>query len=402
MYFKLAMNFIAQKSSRTVLSVIMCALSVIIIVFTVVISSGLDHAYKRLDSLLTNGAENIAELSIEENDLEFAKELAAAPEINAVGDIQTYGFLTPSELIPSLNKSLPENFKGELEITYMSVGLTDLYEISLQSGEMVKEITDLRKNYLYLGAGYKEVINEFPIGTTFSTETSDYIVAGIMSDGQRLLKDTVIDSINHNQADYTFDGTYSILGIHGGLSTSALLISAADGYTLNDAVDKALALAKEHDVDLKYETLQRAFDYANSYAAVVKSIFSRLMPIMCISCVIMIIIMQLSDIYDSLHGYGILCSVGFEQSDIEKIMMAKNIITFIIALIISLPLTYFLIYFWNSVGETESAVIFQLLLSEALPTAILIVLCTIALSTIISITLIRRYTPIKMIGGYND
>ena len=133
----------------------------------------------------------------------------------------------------------------------------------------------------------------------------------------------------------------------------------------------------------------------------VKGIFSRLMPIVCIACVVMILCMQISDIRSGLRGFGIMYSQGFSGADIEKITVAKNLITFLISVLLSLPLINWLLNFWYNAKDGKE-VMLSLLFKTALPAALAMILVIIALSTAASVIVFRRYTPVQMIGGQYD
>lgn len=388
----------AQKISHTVISMLLCVISIIVIVFSSILGVGTDYAYNEVDNLLTTGVEKVSKLRMGDYNIEFVDELAAQPEILAIGDSRVARDIDYlPELTEIRNDALGEN-KNVIDISFINYHLLNFSKISLQKGDFDKDFSDWNRYYLYLGSGFKDV----PLGTTFSTDwKSDFVVAGIMSDGQRLISDTLYDPEEH-RTGYTYDGTYSVLVGWRGLSTSDMWLSAGEDYTLDEAVDKAFMIADKQGVDLKYTTLETMFDEVRENTAIMKVIFSRLMPIMCVACAVMIICMQLSDIYGSLHEYGVMCSVGFTRSDIEKTVIIKNVITFVTGFILSLPLVNILLRWWymQNYGGKEATT--KMLFSVAIPAAAILIICTLIISSIISVAVISRHTPVQMIGGHND
>lgn len=397
MYFKLALNFIAQKTNHTVISVLLCVICVIVIVFAAILGVGTDYAYSLLDTLLTTGVEKVSQIRIGDYSLEFVDDLASQPEILSVGTSTTYlnnDYL--QDLAKLRNNAMGDNKNG-IDVTFLNNNLINYCQIALQSGEIITDFSDERKVYLYLGAGFKEV----PVGTAYSTKWNDYIVAGIMCDGQRLISDSLSD-IEQHRADYTYDSKYSVLAVWHALSSDTMWLCAADNFTMDEALEKAFLIADKYNLELKFSTLQTRFEQANEDEMIMKNIFSRLMPIMCIACAIMIICMQLSDVYSSLYEFGVLCSVGFTQGDIEKTAIIKSVITFVTAFIISLPLIIITLRWWYIQNNGNNDVVFRMLFKTAIPAAAVLVLCTFMVSAAISVIVIRRHTPVQMIGGHND
>ena len=397
MHLRLALKFTAQKKKYTVISVLLCVICVTVIVFTSILSSGVAYAYNSVDALLTGGAEKAALIRIEDANGDLIDELASQPEISAVGTYVSYPVDYLQDLIKIRNDALGSS-ENRIDVINMSDKLIGFYNISFRSGEIITDIPDERTVYLYLGAGFKDV----PLGTVYSTKWFDYTVAGILSDGQRLLSTSLSSYIDQNQADYTFDGAYGILEVGRIASSNEMWLCAAEGYNIDEAIEKALLSANKHNEKLRYSTLQTIFERANEDVMVMKSIFSKLTPVLCIACIIMIICMQLSDIYGSFHEYGVLCSVGFTQRDLEKIMIIKNIITFVTAFIISLPLFIITLRWWYSQNSGDNDAVTKMLFYTAVPVAAALALGVLIISAVISVAVIRRHTTVQMIGGYND
>lgn len=397
MYFRLALNFIAQKTRYTIISVLLCIICVTVIVFTSILGSGVTYAYNSVDVLLTNGVEKAARLRIEDANGNFIDELAAQPEISAVGTYTSYSVDDLPDLVKIRNDAL-ESSEDRIDVITMTNALVNFCKLSLQSGEIITDIPDERTIYLYLGAGFKDV----PLGTVYSTKWFDYIVAGILNDGQRLISTSLSSYIEQNRADYTFDSEYGILQVGLLVTSNEMWLCASEGHSIDDAIEKAFLVADKHGEKLRYSTLHAIFERADEDVMVMKSIFSKLTPILCVACIIMIICIQLSDIYGSLHEYGVLCSVGFTQGELEKTMIVKNIITYVTAFIISLPLIIVTLRWWYMQNNGDHGAVVGMLFNTALPVAAILVLGSLTVSAVISVAVIRRHTPVQMIGGYND
>lgn len=397
MHFKFALNLMSEKIGRTILSIILTVLGLVVIIFTIVQGTGTEYAYKEIDKLLTNGIDKTARVRISELNADFLNDLAIQPEIAAVGESINYEVYSLPELA-EIQNSHKKEIKSSLELTTVLIGALDLCKLSLQEGNFELDFHDEKTEYLYLGNGFKNI----SVGTVYKTEYTNYIVAGILQKGQRFIDSDLAYGFDQNRSDYTFNCDYSVLSVVSDPFTDGFWLSASDDYTLEQALAKTFDIAEKHNVEIKYRTLHKSYDDAMFNVLAVKNIFSKLMPIVCISCIIMILCMQLSDIFSVLRGFGIMYSQGFSQADIETIMILKNIITFVISLIVSVPPIYWLVNFWYNSSNDGAVVILKILLKYAAPAAVIATIGITTLSVLFSLVVFRKYSPVEMIGGNND
>lgn len=402
MCFKYALKFMSESLGRTILSMILAVMGILVIVFTAIIGTGTEYARNNADKLLTSGFEKTGIVRMEELDMGFINELGQQPEIGALGCFVTYTVNLP-ELAADINAVSGVSESGgsgnsQLDMDTVYYDTLNLFKMELQSGKFETEFPDDHTYYLYLGADYIGI----PVGTVYRTATSTYTVAGIFKKSQRFISSELTIGFDQNHADYTFNCDSSIISACPYMFSSSFWLGAAENYTFPQAVGKAFEVAEKHGVEISYRTLRRSYEDAMINVLTMKNIFGKLMPVVCIACVVMILCMQISDIYSSLRGFGIMYSQGFSQKDLEKIMIWKNAVIFLISFIISAPLVDRLVNFWyvGSNGGTE--VVRGLLLRYAAPAAILVILGIFIISVVFSIVVFRSYTPVEMIGGHND
>ncbi len=392
MHFKIALKLTSEKISRTLISIILAILGIVVIVFTTIQGIGTEYAYKELDKLLTSGFDKTARIRANELNADFLNELAAQPEIRAAGEITSYDVYNVSELA-AIQNSHRENADNSLELTTVSVGALNLCRLELQKGNFELNFSDEKNEYLYLGAGFENI----PVGTVYETEYANYIVAGILQKGQRFIDSDLSYGFDQNRSDYTFNCDYSVLSVVSFPSTDGFWLSSSDNYTLDQSLAKAFEIAEKHNVEIKYRTLQKSYENATLNVMAVKNIFSKLMPVVCISCVVMILCMQTSDIFSGLRDFGIMYSQGFSQADIEIIMTLKYIITFVISLIASGLPVYWLVNFWYNSSSDGTEVISKILMGYAAPAAVIAIIGIIAVSTVVSLVVLRKFSPVEMI-----
>lgn len=398
MHFKFALNLMSEKIGHTFLSISMTVLGIIVIIFTIVQGIGTEYAYRQIDKLLTNGVEKTARLRIGELNPGFLAELAAQPEITAAGDFFSYEVYGLPELTEMQNLHRKKT-KDSLNLPFISTEALNLCSLSLQEGTFDLDFPDEKTAYLYLGAGFKDI----PIGTVYKTKNRSYIVAGILQKGQRFIDSDLAFGFDRHRSDYTFSCDYRVLAVvPPSLFTDGFWLVAADDYTLDQSLTKAFEIAKKYNVEIKYCTLRRSYEDAMFNVLAIKNIFSKLTPMVCVSCIIMILCMQLSDVFSGLRSFGIMQSQGFSQADVEWILIMKNMITFVVSLIASMPLVYLIVNFWYTNSNERTTVISKILLGHAIPAAVLATIGTIALSTLFSLIVFRKYSTVEMIGGHND
>lgn len=397
MHFKFALNLMSEKISRTLISIILAILGILVIVFTAIQGIGTEYAYMELDKLLASGFDKTARIRVSELNADFLSELAVQPEIKAVGEIANYDVYNLRELAVIQNSHSAKT-DNSLELITVSVGALDLCKLELQKGNFELNFPDEKNEYLYLGAGFEHI----SIGTAYKTENTNYIVAGIFQKGQRFIDSKLSIGFDQNRSDYTFNCDYSVISVVPFPFTNGFWLSAADGHALTGALNKAFEIADKHNVEIQYRTLSKSYEDAMSYVLAVKNIFSKLMPVVCISCVVMILCMQMSDIFSGLRNFGIMYSQGFSQNDIEKIMIIKNTVMFFISLVFSILPVYWLVNFWYNSSNDGTAIIWNILLRYAVPAAVSVIFGIIAVSAVISIVVFRSFAPVEMIGGHND
>lgn len=397
MYFKFALNLMSEKIGRTFLSITLTVLGIVVIIFTIVQGTGTEYAYKEIDKLLTNGIDKTARIQMSELNTNFLNDLAAQPEIAAVGESINYEVYSLPELA-EIQNSHKKKIESSLKLTTISIGALDLCKLSLREGNFELDFHDEKTEYLYLGSGFKNI----SVGTIYKTEYADYIVAGILQKGQRFIDSDLSYGFDQNRSDYTFNCDYSVLSVVSFPFTDGFWLSSSDNYTLDQSLAKAFEIAEKHNVEIKYRTLQKSYENAMFNVLTVKNIFSKLMLVVCISCVIMILCMQLLDIFGGLRDFGIMYSQGFSQADIETIVILKNIITFVVSLIFSVLPVYWLVNFWYNNSNDGARVISRILLEYAAPTAVIATIGITAISILFSLIVFRKYSPVEMIGGHND
>ena len=253
--------------------------------------------------------------------------------------------------------------------------------------------------YLYLGSAYDSI----PVGAQYKKEYIDatvtYIVAGIMEEGQRWIEPDIGIQIKHNVLDYTIDCTYGIFRISHDVIISRILISAQDGHTIEEALDVAHEVADKYDLEMHSTTMTELYEESFKMNIVFLEYIKEAFVIIIPAIILMLITLQIVSIRFELNTYGIMCSQGFNLKDVNKIIIIKNILMALVSLVVATPIVVLLADYW--IDDKLSYIIDTVLVSVALPTAIIILIVVILIISLTSVIMLRRYTPVKLMRTRN-
>ena len=402
MILRFASDLIINRFRKSLIVILLFVISITLIIFSTIINFGHNYAYDSADSLLKQGVKNTAVLRLSDNNIDYLEELASQPEVETLGSSYKFEIDCIPELY-EIQRSHKTNNDMFIEVICVNLNSSNLCDLKLKSGDMPEKLNfDKQDNknteYLYLGAEYENI----PIGTIYDTEYCNYIVAGILDDSQRWIDQSLLYGFDINTVDFTFDCSYSIHSVSAGLPfTSDIWICASDNYTIEQTIEKALNLTEKHNINVTYTTLQSSYERATSDWITINSILSKLIIIVCFSCIMMMICFQLIQILTDKREMGIMMSVGFSISDIWIIMLVKNLIISVISLIAIIPLSVYVIKWWFNV-EGMKNVAFSILINKAFPLAILAIVGILVILSIIILGILKKLTPLDMIGGQHD
>lgn len=407
MVLKFAIDMFLNRFRRTLTTAVLLAVSVLLIIFSVVIYTGHNFSYNSVDNLLISGVENTAVLRINSengNISKFFDEIAEKPEIAVFGS--SYNMGTESYVMPELyeiqHRSKSENYKDNfIKTTRVSADCLNLCEFRIRDGTPPENL-DFTQNlnkmivYLYLGSAFDEI----PIGKEFETEHIKYKVAGILEKSQKWIDESLLYGFDINGADYTFDCKYSVFCVYNGISTSDVWLCPSENYTINQAVDSVLECADKYGINVRYDLLKNSYEKANSDWITINSILSKLIFIVILSGFVMIICIQLVGVLSEKKNIGIMLSVGFSETEIQLALALKNILTCLISLVMIIPVSIYVIKWYFNIDFNDS--VFRVLFTKAYPTAILVLLCVCCLSSLVSVLMIKKMSIFEMIGGQHD
>ncbi len=398
MAIRFALDWIVTRLRHSVLFVLLVVLSILIIVFSEIVLIGFNHGYTSADRVLQQGVKKTGVIRSYNYNIGFFEELMARPEVATLGSTDTYG----TDVLPELyeiQRGHLQSDEGYLNYEMISRGAANLCEIRLKEGVLPENLPWEEQGgkyteYLYLGAGFAGI----PVGTVYETQTTTYIVAGILNKSQRWIDPSLRNGFSMNELDYTFDCDYRVLVVTEIAFFSGAWICASDGYTIEQAIEQAFQIADKHGVDMRCTSLQTYYEDSMADVMTLKAILSKLVVIICFSCVFMLICLQLLQILSLEKDFGVMYAVGFSRSELWRAMLLKNILMAIVAFFVTVPVLIFGMKRWFG-RSNQWDTILPIMTRYALPMAVAVILGAVLLSSLVVLVMLRKITPVQMIGG---
>lgn len=407
---KLVMDSILKQFKRFTLSCLLVVVCLIAIIFSLVAYVGQGYGYSKCNDLLSSGfaGTGILEISFEsftgENCATFLEEAYEREEIAAIGDAYIYETTILPELYGIQKMCTDGFFTGEqesLQVLCMNMYLWDMCDMQLEEGTEPEQIQMEqydeynRVEYLYLGSAYSTI----PIGKEYKYGNEHYSVTykvvGRLAESQRWIDPNLVEEMNMGDLDYTIDCSYAVISVTNSRPYyGAIWVSAQEGYTIEDAILAADDVALENDISLKYATLSERYENSSEDNRMLMTYLGRLLCVIIPSAIVMLITMQIVSILSERENYGIMCAQGFSLKDIEMVLVVKNIIMAIGAFFVAMPVILWVEKKWFN--EDVQYILRTVLVSDALPCAIIVILLVILVTSITALIVIKKSTPIQL------
>ena len=286
---------------------------------------------------------------------------------------------------------------GYLETIDLDATAWGMFRFSLCEGMEPGEVAyEQDMNVLYLGYQYKDKI---PVGTVFSDETGDYVVAGILDRGC-----TIPDESLHLLSKFSVSSAYSldyavINVLFQDSDVGITYFSVEDGYTFEDAADALQQLAKEKNIsltvssiDAKLTTVEQSLKPINQYMVQILFVIGITLCIVFTCFQTVAIILRKSE-------YGILYANGATTRDLVDIIIIENVIKFLISIIIIIPLLLLIAKHFFVISYADSHVIQSIILKSISWRVLIIGFLVVIVSAIIPVHTIKKYAPVELIGA---
>ncbi|MGN0375236.1 MAG: FtsX-like permease family protein, partial [Butyrivibrio sp.] len=285
-----------------------------------------------------------------------------------------------------------------LETICMNSYAMPICDLNLKEGTPVEDLdlTDENVMYLYLGSAYSDI----PVGTIDYGDDYTAIVAGIMEGNQRWIKDTLLDGYYTSGLDYSMDCKYAVISVNNKrINSDTFFLCAKDGYTLNQAIAAAKEEAADSGIELYYEALEKRVEKAEKDSSLLISYITKLLVIIVSSTLLMLITIQLAIIISELKNYGIMYSVGFSGREVSRMLLCKQMITALCAIVPS-ALCCIFVAMKRFGTDMDTAYMFKTILSHySFPATIIMSVVIILTVQAITCIVLRKMPLVRMINN---
>lgn len=408
-----SLDGIFRKKLKTIVLIILFAFSLIIMSTVMLLYKVANYSYDSIDCVLSKGIKNTGTILINKRItddkvmMDFRKKIYESDKIDAVGMSEFYNIA--SNNVKELYKIQDEKgdfkdftYNGDTsEDTFFAVQMDyyaiDLYDLELQKGEymnnLVEEDVYHHVSYMYLGSAFADI----PIGTEYEiTERYTLKVAGILKKGAECGTDSILDDGYYESAVVSLDYMAIVVRDFGWVS-SQMLFNAADGYSINEAVEEVRSIAAQMNIGVSVGTLEGMFEEKNRFQNMVNDILLELMVVIIIIAVIIQSCIQVTDILGYSHQYGIMYAVGATQRDITFIVGIESIIRFVAAAVLAAAGEMLIIR--QIYTEAAMLKIAQDIFTSHIAGWVLLAgIAMTAVSAVVPLIMIRLNKPVKLIN----
>lgn len=405
---RFAFDMLISQYKKSILMIMLLVVSLLLVMFSIMVYEGENYAKTSCDGVLKAGIKGTGRISLDEESfykvneaLLFLKEAKKRSEISAIGTIVDYGVVDPSGgiLLELQGKNVTDYqnaLEDYLEVKTLLPSIVDLCDFQLKEGIPIEalDFSDKKVEYWYLGSAYEEI----PIGTEYEGEYGyRYIVAGILKEGMRWIDSNLINGYDTTQLDYSQDCAHSIFAFStDDINTSEVWITAAEGFSIEQAIMAACEVGEKYKIHFGYETLADMYRSEVENVNILIKILSKIMVIIISSACFMLVITQVVVMLEDSKNYGIMYAVGFSEKEVKHMLITKYIITSVLALVIAIPSCIWIADKWFTVPSLQY-MIRTILLQNVIPSAIIFIVVVILLLYIVTGLFLKKMTPNTLI-----
>lgn len=411
--YRLSIDMILENKINFILSFVLTGIGFFLIGFTLLVYLAGNYGKDSAENVLSQGIEQTGVLNFHdvldfasENGRKFRKGAFDSEFIHSIGTVERIEFE---------NKDFPELYevqsrdnlkKGILNTDVIQMLRADLEvfhiaEMALERGVGAQDLdyTDDHKVYLYLGYAYRDI----SIGTQFVIEADDgeetvYEVAGILRQGETFVSMNLLSRIDFTTIRNDVNMDEEIMCINDGYSSSAPWFFSVDRkFSMEQGMSELEKIAEKYEIEVEMYPLREMFDVVEAETAIMQdSLFEMLL---CLVVVILgvVITLQIVQIYQSSHQYGILSAIGFSTADMQCMIIIRNVIYFILSVCFGIILLLFSGQKYFITNEQVKELFYHILFYKVLPVDLVLMLILLFVVSFVPCRMFHRMEPVSML-----
>lgn len=396
MRLSFALNQIFTHFSKFFMSVIIMTVSLVLTSFCIMGYQGLNYNYNDCNKILNNSMDKSGIINLLDNDDEiylkytssYIKKLYNSEMIDAIGYCDIYN----SDIF---NKFL--NINNQINILYMNYTLIDFCNLEFSKKEELSSDTfdNVKFQPIYLGSKYKNI----PIGTVFTASDNNiYKVMGILKPNQKWIEPELVNGFNWLNGKCTVNIDNAIICLEDTFpSSSSVFFSINKNFSYDQVKQFAIDEANVYGLKIGIGTLKHSYEVTQLDNQVLTNYLNQIMVIVVFSSIIIMVCIQIVIILNEKKSFGIMYAIGFESNDIYIIILLENFTTIVLSFIINCCISLYIGRWWFT-NDMET-IVHEILLKSTFPYILIMSIIIYIITSIIPISILKKYTPVNLIGG---
>ncbi|MDD6072561.1 MAG: ABC transporter permease [Clostridiales bacterium] len=410
--FRYASNRTMHRFLLYFLTILLCYVMFLLLLASLFCRNYVRHERYMCNRCLNGGIKQCGMLSLESDnafDPDFLSEISEMEEMVGftsggvhqypVDEIEKFG-----EQQKEMDSEYFEN-TGSVPWFYMNQSGIDVCHFNLKEGKRPEE-WELKENeiLIYLGGNFEDVI----VGEKFESkyEPVTYVVGGILEKGTYWICDDVyifesIESIQDSHYVQCLDNMIVCPDLYwiNGRNTYCV----KKGYRIEDVETKLLQTAEKYDISIRLARLEDVIEENEYQLSVILNVIHLLTLIIIIASLIVLGHTQYSEMINDTEYFGIFYANGAATKDLIAVLLVENVLKTVLSFVLAVVSGYFILRFqWKmfqpgaDLWNTAKFVYF----GQAILPSMLIGVGMVAISTVKSVSWLRKKRPVELLRDY--
>lgn len=406
MRWKLAMDRMVLQLHKLFGSILLCIIALLLVALLLLMNELNSSLRVKLDQSFRGGCDRIG-YAVRNNETEdiysrdFAEFLQSMDCIDASGTWGIYGntrdFMHFLQQVQQKHVVIEGNATEEsIESFLVSASGWDMFNLELLEGDPPDAFDLSVYDPVYLGYELRDLVE---IGTVLGRDASAvYVVAGILKPGTLLPADELymMGKFDISSA-YSMD--YEVVEVVSIPLSSFLYFSVKEGYTFAEAQEMIQQEAENRGWSVTVGALDAQLSSIEQSLKPVNRYMLQMVLVVGVTVCIVFTCYQTVSIIVRKSEYGILYANGASFRDLVAIVLIENLIKMLLSLIILMPLFALLAQEVFTLYYGDQYII-QWMIWEKVSWKVALTGAGMALlSSVFPIYILKRYSPVELIGG---
>lgn len=340
--FKCGIDLLIVERKKVITMVLISSVALLLIMSSIMIRVTSNYAYNELDTVLANGIDKAAKISVDEDifsNSEIVSKINSIEGVTYFGTMMTY--MMNEECFKELQR-VQESYGTD--ILYMNPSLFKMCNTKLDCGT---EYDELKKKgntkYLYLGYDYRARLH-YEVGDIFTDSLGmQYQIAGFLKLNQRIVQENLINEFSVGQISYSNNLDKTIICVDDAVFSNAFWLGIDKKHEINDVINTVREELNQAGYSSRFMTFTEMINKGMVDGDMMYGLISKLAIVVSCAAILMIISIFIVLLFAEQKRFGIMYAMGFYIEDIKNMIMVKNSIIVISSVILSNTIFKFII-----------------------------------------------------------